>query len=74
MENAAESIQFVRRQYRARAIRQLIAWVAGWSYHNETDDEHTPDMSCCHPVLLDTDYDSRLATMQRAAYLMGEHR
>jgi len=61
-----------RRLYRARVIRQLISWVAGKPYHNETDDEHCPDMSCCHAFLFEPDYDSRLAIMRRLVYHMGE--
>lgn len=69
-----DPIIFVRRAYRARAVRQLIAWVAGSPRHNEVDDEHTPDMACCHPVLFETDYDHRLEVMRRLVRLMGEHR
>ena len=69
-----DPIIFVRRAYMARVRRQLIGWVAGVPRHNEVDDEHTPDMGCCHPVLLEPDYDHRLETMRRLVRLMGEHR
>lgn len=51
-----------------------MGWVAGCPKHNEVDDEHTPDMACCHPMLMEPDYDHRLEVMRRLVRLMGEHR
>jgi len=74
MGSGDAEIRFVRRLYRARVLRQLMAWVAGQPKHNEVDDEHTPDMSCCHAFLFEPDYDTRLATMRRLVANMGDHR
>lgn len=74
MVSGDAAVVHVRRLYRARVLRQLMAWVAGSPRHNEVDDEHCPDMSCCHPFLFEPDYDQRLETMRRLVYHMGEHR
>ena len=40
------------REYKKRRQLQTISWANGKPYHNITDNECTPDFSCCNPTLL----------------------
>lgn len=40
------------REYKKRRQLQTISWANGKPYHNKTDNECTPDFSCCNPTLL----------------------
>jgi len=45
--------------YQKACLAQLEAWVNGYSYHCPTNNECTPDFSCCHPDLFQTDASKR---------------
>lgn len=64
----------VRKTYHRRTLRQLISWANGRPYHNATDDECCPDLSCCHPVLAEPSLEQRLKTMRTYAMLLQQGR
>jgi hypothetical protein len=47
-------------EYQKRVMSQSVHWVNGMSIHNQTDDECTPDFSCCHKDLFETDRAKRV--------------
>lgn len=55
------TIQKPKPGYADRHRQQCLAWAEGRPYHNRVDDECTPDFSCCHPDMLETDSVKRWA-------------
>lgn len=41
-----------QQEYEKRRDLQTLSWVNGKPYHNKTDNECTPDFSCCNKELL----------------------
>lgn len=46
-------------RYQGRVHAQTLAWAQGRPYHNDIDDECTPDFSCCIPDLFTKDETER---------------
>lgn len=46
-------------EYQRRVYYQFERWVAGFSEHNNTDNECCPDFSCCNADLFNRDLLSR---------------